>query len=154
MSDSLWPRTTAWEASLSFTISWNLLRFLSSELVMLSNHYILCCPFLLLPSIFPNVRIFSNESALGSRWPVTGASTSASVLPMNIQGWFPLGLTSLISLQSKGLSRVFSSTTIPWHQYFGAQPSLWSSSHIRTWLLEKSYDCSYIFYHPYVTTIL
>ena len=122
MSDSLWPRTTAWEASLSFTISWNLLRFLSSELVMLSNHYILCCPFLLLPSIFPNVRIFSNESALGSRWPVTGASTSASVLPMNIQGWFPLRLTDLISLLE--LSSVFSSTTVWKHQVFGAQAIL------------------------------
>ena len=66
-----------------------------------------------------------------------GASVSASVLPMNIQGWFPLGLTGLISMLSKGLSRVFFSTTIWKHQFFGAQPSLWSSSHIGTWLLEK-----------------
>ena len=64
-------------------------------------------------------------------------SASALVLPMNIQGWFRLGLTSLISLQSKGLSRVFSSTTVWKHQFFSAQPSLWSNSHIRTWLLEK-----------------
>ena len=64
----------------------------------------------------------------------TGASASASVLPMNIQGWFPLGLTGLISLQSKGLSRVFSSTTVSKHQFFGAQPSLWFNSHIHTWL--------------------
>ena len=62
---------------------------------------------------------------------------SASVLPMNIQDWFPVGLTGLISLQSKGLSRVFSSTTVWRHQFFGAQPSLWSSSHTHTWLLEK-----------------
>ena len=62
---------------------------------------------------------------------------SASVLPMNIQGWFPLGLTGLISLQSKGLSRVFFNTWTQKHQLFGAQPFLWSNSHIHTWLLEK-----------------
>ena len=62
---------------------------------------------------------------------------SASVPPMNIQGWFPLGLTALISLQSKGLSRVFSNTTVQKHRFFGIRPSLWSSSHICTWLLEK-----------------
>ena len=66
-----------------------------------------------------------------------GALASAAVFPMNIQGWFPLGLTSLISLQFKGLSRVFSSTTIWKHQFFSTQPSLWSESHIHTWLLEK-----------------
>ena len=66
-----------------------------------------------------------------------GASTSTSVLPMNIQGWFPLELTGLISLLSKGLSRVFSNTTVLKHQFFGAQLSLWSNSHIHTWLLEK-----------------
>ena len=65
------------------------------------------------------------------------ASTSASVFPMNIQDWFPLGLTGLISLLSKGLSRVFSGTTVWKHQFFSAQPSLWSNSHIHTWLLEK-----------------
>ena len=63
---------------------------------------------------------------------------SASVLPVSVQGWFPLGLTSLISLQCKGLSRVFPSTTIQKHQFFGTQPSLWSNSHILTWLLEKT----------------
>ena len=67
-----------------------------------------------------------------------GASASASVLPMSIQGWFPLGLTGLISLKSKGLSRVFSNTTVQKHQFFGAQPSLWSNSHIHTRLLEKT----------------
>ena len=66
-----------------------------------------------------------------------GVSASASVLPMNIQDWFPLGWTGWISLQSKGLSRVFSNTTVQKHQFFGAQLSLWSNSHIRTWLLEK-----------------
>ena len=67
----------------------------------------------------------------------TGASASASVLTMNIQGWFPLGLTGMISLQSKGRSKVFSSTTIWKHQFFGVRPSLWSNSHIHTWLLGK-----------------
>ena len=66
-----------------------------------------------------------------------GASASALVLSMNIQDWFPLGWTGWISLQSKGLSRVFSNTTVHKHQFFGAQPSLWSNSHIHTWLLEK-----------------
>ena len=70
-----------------------------------------------------------------------GPSASATVLPINIQGWFSLGLTSLISVLSKGLSRVLSSTTIRKHQFFAAQPSLWSNSHIHTWLLEKpSFD--------------
>ena len=73
----------------------------------------------------------------------TGASASSSVLPMNVQGWFPLGLTGLISLQSKGFSRVFSSTIISKHQFFGAQPSLWSTSHIPTRLLEKLYSFDY-----------
>ena len=68
---------------------------------------------------------------------IIGASASASVLPINIQGWFPLGLTGLISLQSKGLSRAFSSTTMWKHHFFSSHPSLWSNSHICTWLLEK-----------------
>ena len=80
---------------------------------------------------FPVNQLFTSGSQ--SSW----ASASASVLPMNIQGWFPWGLTGLTSLLSKGLSRVFSSTTIWKHQFFGAQPSLWSESHIYTWLLEK-----------------
>ena len=66
-----------------------------------------------------------------------GASASASALPMNIQDWFPLGWTGWISLQSKGLSRVFSNATVQKHQFFDAQHSLWSNSHIHTWLLEK-----------------
>ena len=67
----------------------------------------------------------------------TGASASAPFLPMNSQDWFPLGLTGLIYLQSKGLTRVFSNTTVKVHQFFGAQPSLWSNARIHTWLLEK-----------------
>ena len=107
---------------------------MSIESVMSSNHLILCRPLLLLPSIFPSIRVFSNESALH----ISGQSigVSASVLPMNIQGWFPLGWTGWISLQSKGLSRVFSNTTVWGHQLFSAQPFLLSSSHTYTWLLE------------------
>ena len=125
------------QVSLSFTISQSLLKFMSIESVMSSKHLILCHPLLLLPSIFPGIRVFSSESALHIRWPKYGASASALILPMNIQDWFPLGLTGLISLLSRGLSRVSSNTTIWKHQFFSAQPSLWSSSHIHTWLLEK-----------------
>ena len=109
---TLRPWTAAHQASLAFIISWSLLKLMSIESVMPSNHLAFCPPLLLLPSIFPRFRVFSNESALYIRWPeYIGASVSASVLEMNIQGWFPLGLTGLISLLSKGLSRVFSSTT-------------------------------------------
>ena len=91
--------------------------------------------FFHLPSIYPSIRVFSDESLLTSSGKSTEAS--ASVLPMNIQCWFSLGWTGLISLQSKGLSRVFSSTTVQKHQFFGAQLSLWSYSYIHTWPLEK-----------------
>ena len=81
-------------------------------------------------TIFPSIWVFSNELALCIRWPKIGASASATVLLMNTQGSFPLGLTDLISLLSKGLSRVFSSNTFQKHQFFSTQPSLWSYSHI------------------------
>ena len=86
-----------------------------------SNHLMPCCPRLLPPSIFPSIRVFSNESVLCISWPSIGVSASASVLPMNSQDWSPLGWTSWISLQSKGLSRVFSNTTVQKHQFFGTQ---------------------------------
>ena len=126
----------ACQASLSFTISQSLLKLMSFELVMPSNHLILCCP-LLLPSIFPSITVFSIELTLCIRWSKYWSLFSASALPMNIQGWFPLILTGSNSLQSKGLSRVFSSTTFQKHQFFTAQPSFWSNSHIHIWLLEK-----------------
>ena len=129
------PWTAICQASLSFTISWSLLKLMSIESVMSSNHFILSRPLLLLPSIFPSIRVFSNESILCSRCQSIG--TSASVLPMNIQDWFPLELTGLISLQSRRLSRVFFNTTVQKHQFFSTQPSLWSNFHIHTWLLEK-----------------
>ena len=109
------PGTAAHQAPLSSSVSQSLFKFMSIELVMLFNHLILCLSLLLLPSIFPSIRVFSNELALHTGGQSIGASTSASVLPMNIQGCFPLGLTDLI-LQSKELSRVFSSTTIQKHQ--------------------------------------
>ena len=90
------------------------------------------------PTIFPSIRVFFNEQFFTPGGQSIGASASASVLLMNIQYWFPLGWTGLIFLQSKGLSRVFSSTTDQKHQFFGSQLSLWSNSHIHTWLLEKS----------------
>ena len=97
---------------------------------------ILCHPLLLLPSIFPSIRVFSRVSwAVHIRWP---KYWSFSISPSNeCQDWFPLGLTGLISLQFKGLSRVFSSTTVQKHQFFRAQTSLWSNFYISTWLLEK-----------------
>ena len=93
---------------------------------------------LLLLSIFPRIRVFSSESALHIRWPMYWTSASASVCSMTIQGWFPLGLTCLVFFAVQELSRVFSSTTVQKYQFFSAQPSSWSNSHIYTWLLEKS----------------
>ena len=94
-------------------------------------------PFFSCPQSFPASGSFPVNRLFTSAGHSIGASASAPVLPMNIQGWFPLGLTALISLLSKGLSRVFSSTTVQKHQFFGDQPSLWANSHICTWLLEK-----------------
>ena len=196
------PRTAAWHTSLSFTISWNFLKFMSTELVMLSNHLTFCHPLLLLLSIFPSIRVFSHELALCIRWPKSWSLVSPSneylgLISLGLPLWLsckepacnvgdlglipglerspgegkgyplqysglensmdcivhggrkksdmiewlsltPLGLTGLIYLLSKGLSRVFSSAKIQKHQFFGAQPSLWSNSQILTWLLEKS----------------
>ena len=114
------PWTAAYQVSLAITISQSLLKLMSIESVMPSNHLIHCHPLLLLPSIFPSIRVFSNKSVLHIRWPNIGDSASTSILPMNIQDWFLLGWTSWISLQSKGLSRVFSNTTVQKHQFFGA----------------------------------
>ena len=104
---------------------------LSIKSMMPSNHLILCCPLLLLPSIFPSIRVFSNESVLRIRWPKYW-SFSFSISPSNEH-------PGLISFRTgwKGLSSIFSSTTVQKHQCFGTQPFLWSNSHIHTWLLEK-----------------
>ena len=126
------PWTAACQASLSITNSWSLLKLMSIESVLPSNHLILSRPLLLLPSIFPSVRVFLMSQLFTSGGQIIGASASASVLPMNIQSLFPLGLTGLISLPSKAISRVFSNTTIQKPQFFGAQLSLYSNSHIHT----------------------
>ena len=128
------PMDWAYQASLSITNSQSLLKLMSIESVMTSKHLILCCPFLLLPSISPSIRVFSNESVLHIRWP---KYWSFSISPSNEYSGLISFRTDLISLKSKGLSRVFSNTTIQKHQFFGTQLSLWSNSHIHTWLLKK-----------------
>ena len=128
--------TSACQVSLSIANSWSPFKPISIELVMPSNHLILCHPLLLLHSIFPSIRVFSNESALHIRWPKYCSSASTSVLPMNTHDW-SLGRTGWISLQSKGLSRVFSNTTVEAHQFFSAQLSLLPNSYIHTWPLDK-----------------
>ena len=131
------PWTAACQASLSITNYRNLLKLMSVESVMPSNHLILCRPLLLLPSIFPSTRVFSNESAFRIRWPKYW-SFSFSISPANEYS----GLTSfrmdwLDLLESKGLSRVFYNTTVQKNQFFSAQFSLWPNSHICTLPLEK-----------------
>ena len=130
------PWTAVCQGSPSITNPQSLPKLMSIKLVMPSIHLILCRP-LLPPSIFPSIRVFSNELALPIRWPKFWSFSSASVHPVNIQDWFALGLIGLVSLQSKGLSRACSNTIVQKHQFFGAQPCLWSNSHIHTWLLEK-----------------
>ena len=122
------PLTAAYQASLSIANSQSSLKLISIESVMPSNHVILCCSFSSCLQSFPASGSFPLSQFFASGSQRIGASASASVLPMNIQGWFPLGLTDLISLQSKGFSRVFTSTF--WkHQFFGAQPSYGPISH-------------------------
>ena len=102
----------------------SLLKLMSIESVMPSNHLILCCPLLLLPSVFPSIGVFSNESALHIRWQKYW-SFSFNISPSNdTQDWSPLGWIGWISLLSRGLSRVFSNTTVQKHQFFGTQLSL------------------------------
>ena len=109
------PWTAAHQASLSITNSQRLLKLMSIELVMASNHLILCHPLLLPPPTFPKSGSFQMSQFFESGGQSIGVSASASVLPVNIQDWFPLGWTGCISLQSKGLARVFSNTTVQKH---------------------------------------
>ena len=131
------PWTATHQASLSITTSWSLFKLMSTESVMPSNHLNLCLSLLLLPSIFLSIRVFSlflfsflfsgsfqMSQFFTSGGKSIGVSASASVLPMNIQDRFPLGWTGWIPLQPKGLSRVFSNTTVQKHQLFSAQLSL------------------------------
>ena len=119
MSDSATPWTAALQASLSFTTSWSLLKLMSIESVMPSNYLILVTPFSSFQS-FPASGSFPVNQFFASGGQSIGAAASASVLPTNIQDWFPLGWTDFITLQFKGLSRVFSNTTVQKHQFFGA----------------------------------
>ena len=126
------PWTLARQASLSITNSRSLLKLMSIELVMPSYHLIVCHPLLHLPSVFPSIRVFSNESVLCSRWPKDW-SFSFNISPSNeYLGLISFRMDWLDPLQSKGLSRVFSNTTVQKHQFFGAQLSSQSNSHIHT----------------------
>ena len=128
------PMDCSLSGFLFFTISRSLLKLMSTELVMLSNHHILCYPLLLLPSIFPSIRVFQMCQLFVSGGQRIEASASASVLPMNIQGWCTLGLTGLISLLSNRLLRVL--------QHHNLKASrLQHSAFLMVWLL-----------HPYMTT--
>ena len=126
------PWTAAHQASLSITNSRNVLKLMSIESVMLSNYLILCCPLLLCFQSFPASGSFQMSQLFASGGQSNGISASTSVLPMNTQDWSPLEWIGWISLQSKGLSRVFSNTTVQKHQFFSAQLSLQSNSHIHT----------------------
>ena len=123
------PWIAARQASLSITSSRSSSKLMSIESVMPSSHLILCRPLLLLPPVPPSIRVFSNESTLRMKWPKYW-SFSLSISPSNEHpGLVSLGWTGWISLQSKGLSRVFFNTTVQKHQFFGAQLSSQSNSH-------------------------
>ena len=131
------PQTTALQASLSTTNSQSLLKLMFIELATpsISSSVI---PFSSCPQSFPESGSFPVSQLFASGGQGIGLSASASVLPMNIQDWFPSGLTGLISLQSKGLSREFSNNTVQKHHFFNVQLSLWTKTHIHTWLLENN----------------
>ena len=127
------PWTAVRQASLlSITNSWSLLKLMSIEPVMPSNHLILCRPLLLPPSIFSSIRVFSNESVLRIRWPKYWSFSFRISPSKEYSGLISFRMDWWISLLSKGLSRVFSNTTIQKHQFFSAQLSLQSNSHIHT----------------------
>ena len=131
---SVTPWTVARQASLSFITSLSLLKFISIESMMPSNHLILCHPILLLPSIFPSSRVFCNESALRIRWP---KYCSFSISPSNEYSGLISYKIDWFDLAVQGTLKRLTSTTVWKYQFFGTQPFLLSSSHIRTWLLEK-----------------
>ena len=139
------PWIEACQAPVSSTISQSWLKFMSTELLILSNHLILCRSSRLCLQSFPASGSFPMSWLFTAGGQSTSSSASATALPVNIQDWFPIGLTDLISLQSKGLSRrVLFSTTVQMHQFFETQPSLWTNSHIHTWLLERKHSFDYI----------
>ena len=131
------PWIAARQASLSITNSWSSLKLISIESVMPSSHLILCCPLLLLPPIPPSIRVFSNESTLCMKWPKYWSFSFSIILSKEHPGLISFRMDWLDLLESKGLSRVFSNTTLQKHQFFGAQLSSQSNSHIHTWPQEK-----------------
>ena len=130
--------TTAHQASLSITNSWSLLKFMSIKLVMPFNHLILYVPLSSCLQSLPASGTFQMNQFFATSGQSIEVSASTLVLSRNIQDWFPLGLTGWISLQSKGLSRVFSNTIVQKHKFFGTQLSLWYHYQIYIWLLEKN----------------
>ena len=131
------PWIAALQASLSITNSRSSLRITSIESVMPSSHLLLCRPLLFLPPIPPSIRVFSMSQLFASGGQSTRVSAVASFLSKKSQGWSPSKWTGWISLQSKGLSRVFSNTRLQKHHFFRAQLSSQSNSHIHTWPQEK-----------------
>ena len=131
------PWIAARQASLSIPSSRRSLKFMSMDSMMPSSHLILCRPLFLLLQSLPASGSFPMSQLFAWGGQSIGVSALASFLPMNTQDWSPLGWTGWISLQSKGLSRVFSNTTVQKHQFFGAQLSPPSNSHIHTWPQEK-----------------
>ena len=131
------PWITAFQASLSITNSQSLHKLMSIESVMPPRHLILCPPFSSCPQSLPASETFPMSQLFAGGGQSTGLSALASFLPRKSQGWSPSEWTGWISLQSKGLSRVFSNTTVQNHQFFSAQLSSQSNSDIHTWPLEK-----------------
>ena len=132
------PRTAARQASLSITNSRSLLKLMSIESVMPSNHLFLCCPLLLLPSVFPSISVFSNESILHIRWPKCWRS-SFSISPSSEYSGlisFRMDWLDLLAMQGT-LKSLLQHHQVQKHPFFGTQLSLWSNSHIHTWLLGK-----------------
>ena len=139
VSNSLWPHGlhAASQASLSFTISQSLLKLISIESVMPSNYLVLCHP-LLLPSIFPSIRVFPNESALPIRWPNYWSFSFSISLSNEYSGLISFRMDWFDRLAVQGTLKSLLQQPVQKIQFFSAQPSLWSSFHILTWLLEKS----------------
>ena len=139
------PWIAARQTSLSITNSKSLFKLMSIKSVMPSIHLILCLPLILLPSIFPSIRVFLMNQFFASGGQSIGVSASAWVLPVNIQCWFPLGLTSLISLLSKGLARVSSSTIVQRYQLFSTQPFYCPAlTSVHDYWKNHSFDCHFV----------
>jgi len=138
MFDSTTPSTAAAQASLSITNSQSLLKLMLIESVMPSNHLILCRPLLFLPSIFPSIRIFSSESVLPIRWPKSWSFSFSISVSNEYSGLISFRMDWLDLLAVQGTLNSLLQHHSSKASMLSAQPSLWSNSHIHTWLLEKS----------------